>query len=143
LTHFPKKVYKNDARKIKKNRTGSALNGFIEALMSKGSECPGSLLLSETIGALVKGDRIMAGKSAKKPKEINKKNLVPAKDMEVKTPQIEVKMGIPEPDFAIPRPDLAGYRLTPPAGGPVYVVNPEVSSSGFKTRRPITISSGI
>lgn len=67
----------------------------------------------------------MAEKSTKKPKEINEKNLVPAKDIEVKTTQVELKTGMTGPSFASPRPDLAGLRLTPLTGGPIYVVNPE------------------
>jgi len=51
--------------------------------------------------------------------------LVPSKDIEVKTALQEVSRGILLKDFVSPRPDLAGLRLTPLTGGPIYLVNPE------------------
>lgn len=58
-------------------------------------------------------------------KEKNEKNLVPAKEIEEKTTQIEVIRGVTPASFLSPRPDLAGLRLTPLTGGPIYLVNPE------------------
>jgi hypothetical protein len=58
-------------------------------------------------------------------KENNEKNLVSAKEIEVKTPQIEVIRGIKPSELKAIRPDLAGLRLTPLTGGPIYLVNPE------------------
>ena len=53
------------------------------------------------------------------------RSLVPAKDIEVKTTQIEVNRGVEFRSLPAPRPDLAGLRLTPLTGGPIYLVNPE------------------
>lgn len=58
-------------------------------------------------------------------KGIDEKNLVPAKELEVKTTPIEVTRGITPESLGVPRPDLSGLRLTPLTGGPVYLVNPE------------------
>jgi len=58
-------------------------------------------------------------------KETDKKNLVPAKEIEVKTTQMEVLRGVMPASLRSPRPDLAGLRLTPLTGGPIYLVNPE------------------
>ena len=57
--------------------------------------------------------------------EVDRKNLVLAKDIETKTPQVEVTRGIAAASFIGARPDLSGLRLTPLAGGPIYLVNPE------------------
>lgn len=54
-----------------------------------------------------------------------KKNLVSASEIEVKTTQIEVTRGIAQASSLSARPDLAGLRLTPLTGGPIYLVNPE------------------
>lgn len=53
------------------------------------------------------------------------KNHVPAAEIEVKTALPNVTVGLTADAMAIPRPDLAGLRLTPLKGGPVYLVNPE------------------
>ncbi len=58
-------------------------------------------------------------------KEKDAKNLVPAKEIEVKTEPVEVTKGIAPEGLVSPRPDLAGLRLTPLTGGPIYLVNPE------------------
>ncbi|MFA5331386.1 MAG: hypothetical protein WC342_03325 [Methanoregula sp.] len=58
-------------------------------------------------------------------KEKNEKNLVPAKEIEQKTPFLKVTMGIDQAKQIPPRPDLAGLRLTPLTGGQIYMVNPE------------------
>jgi hypothetical protein len=53
------------------------------------------------------------------------RNFVPAKEIEVKTPTVEVARGVEPRSLPAPRPDLAGLRLTPLTGGPIYLVNPE------------------
>ncbi len=58
-------------------------------------------------------------------KEMNEKNLVPAKEIEVKTKPLNIEKGITPASVIPPRPDLAGLRLTPLPGGPIYLVNPE------------------
>ncbi|MGH2667344.1 hypothetical protein [Flavobacterium sp.] len=55
----------------------------------------------------------------------NTKNHVPAGEVEVKTAYPALTVGIKPEEFAIPRPDLAGLRMTPLTGGPVYLINPE------------------
>lgn len=58
-------------------------------------------------------------------KEKDQRNLVPAADIAASTTPIEVIRGIAPASLAAPRPDLAGLRLTPLTGGPIYLVNPE------------------
>ena len=48
----------------------------------------------------------------------------PAKELEVKTPPLVVKLGV-TPHVAVPRPDLAGLRLKAPNNAAVYVVDPQ------------------
>jgi hypothetical protein len=55
----------------------------------------------------------------------DEKNLVPVKEIEVLTQHIELTRGVSPESLSVPRPDLAGLRLTPLQGGPIYVVNPE------------------
>ena len=50
---------------------------------------------------------------------------VPAHEIEVKTPALQVSKGIVPAASAPPRPDLAGLRVTPLTRGPIYLVNPE------------------
>jgi hypothetical protein len=57
--------------------------------------------------------------------EKNEKNLVPAEEIEVKSVQMEVTTGIAPASLLAPRTDLAGLRVTPLTGGPIYVVSPE------------------
>lgn len=52
------------------------------------------------------------------------KNYVSVEEIEVKTAPPSVTVGF-KSESAIPRPELAGLRLTPLKGGPVYLVNPE------------------
>jgi len=56
---------------------------------------------------------------------INEKSLVPVKDIEQKTTQIEVTMGVVAASLPVPRPDLAGLRLMHLTGPAIYLVNPE------------------
>jgi hypothetical protein len=56
---------------------------------------------------------------------MDEKYLVPVKEIEAVTTQIEVTRGIEPASLLSARPDLAGLRLTPLTGGPIYLVNPE------------------
>ena len=56
---------------------------------------------------------------------MNEKNLVPVKEIEVKTKLIEVTRGLAPASLSAPRPDLAGLRLMHLTGPAIYLVNPE------------------
>lgn len=53
------------------------------------------------------------------------KELVPAAEIATTTVPFEVTRGVAPKAVPVARPDLAGMRLMPLAGGPIYLVNPE------------------
>jgi hypothetical protein len=53
------------------------------------------------------------------------KTIVPPDEIAIRTDPVEVARGLDIESFRLPRPDLAGLRVTPLTGGPIYLVNPE------------------
>jgi len=57
--------------------------------------------------------------------EIDKKNVVPAKELEVLTKPYDLKIGFKFLTNSDPYPQYSGLRITPLTGGKVYLINPE------------------